>query len=251
MARIRTIKPEFWTDEKVVELSSFARLLFIGLWNFADDEGRLVYSPKRIKMQVLPADTLDISELFGEILRESLISIYVVDNVEYLQINNFDKHQKIDKRSASKLPSPKSPAEFPRIPTTEGKGKEGKGKDIPQSPDGDSTPAKILPEKSCTLAVWLERIRATGEKPISSYRPVWDYSQTVGIPDDWIQIAWLKFLDRYKTDEKGRRKRYKDWRGVFLRAIKENWFNIWYAKDGSYILTTIGYQADIETREAA
>ena len=42
MARIRTVKPDIWTDEKFVELSPLARLLFIGLWNFADDEGREV-----------------------------------------------------------------------------------------------------------------------------------------------------------------------------------------------------------------
>lgn len=30
MARIRTIKPDFWTDEKLVKLSMEARLFFIG-----------------------------------------------------------------------------------------------------------------------------------------------------------------------------------------------------------------------------
>ncbi len=106
MARIRSIKPEFWVDEKVVELSFPARLLFIGLWNFADDDGRMAYSPKKIKMQIFPADNLDLSELFGEIRRASLIDIYTVDNTEYLHIKNFAKHQKVDKRTPSKLPSP-------------------------------------------------------------------------------------------------------------------------------------------------
>lgn len=143
MARIRSVKPEFWTDEKVVELSPFARLLFIGLWNFADDDGRMVHSPKRIKMQVLPADDVDCSELLGEIRRASLISVYVVDGVEYLQINGFAKHQKIDKRSASKLPPPSNPPEFPRIPTTDqgrdqgrDQGEEGKDTDVSSSPQG-------------------------------------------------------------------------------------------------------------------
>jgi hypothetical protein len=142
MARIRSIKPDFWTDEKIVELSAFARLLFIGLWNFADDDGRMVYSPKKIKMQVFPADNLDISELFEEIRRESLISVYVVDGVEYLQIKNFALHQKIDKRTTSKYPTPpKSPKipptspDFPQIPTTdmEGNGREGKGTTTPSA----------------------------------------------------------------------------------------------------------------------
>lgn len=120
MARIRTIKPEFWTDEKVVELSAFARLLFIGIWNFCDDEGRMVYSPKRIKMQIFPADNVDCSELLGEIRGASLINVYTVDGIEYLQVSGFEKHQKIDKRSASKLPSPQVSAESPRITPTEG-----------------------------------------------------------------------------------------------------------------------------------
>lgn len=138
MARIRTIKPEFWTDEKIVELSAYARLLFIGLWNFCDDSGRMVYSPKRIKMQVFPAESLDCSELLGEIRRESLIEVYVVDGVEYLSISGFDKHQKIDKRSASKLPPPPNSAESHRIPPTEGKGMEGKGKEEKHTPPANA-----------------------------------------------------------------------------------------------------------------
>lgn len=117
MARIRSIKPEFWTDEKVVELSPFARLLFIGLWNFADDEGRMIYSPTRIKLQILPADSANVSELIGEIRGKSLVTVYAVDGIEYLQIVGFAKHQKVDKRQQSKYPSPPNSAESPRIST--------------------------------------------------------------------------------------------------------------------------------------
>ena len=45
MARIRTIKPEFFTSEDIVALSPLARLLFIALWCEADREGRLVWKP--------------------------------------------------------------------------------------------------------------------------------------------------------------------------------------------------------------
>src|SRR4030065_361605 len=58
VARIRTIKPEFWTDDKVVQVSFPARLLFIGLWNFADDSGNLENSPVQIKMRILPAHSV-------------------------------------------------------------------------------------------------------------------------------------------------------------------------------------------------
>ncbi len=138
MSRIRTIKPKFWTDEKVVELSAFARLLFIGIWNFCDDEGRMVFSPKRIKMQIFPADSLDIMVLFDELRAVGLIHTYTVADVACLQVLGFAKHQKIDKRSPSKLPSPPNsaedlrapptPANAPPLPPTEGKGMEGKGR---------------------------------------------------------------------------------------------------------------------------
>ncbi len=137
MTRIRTIKPEFWTDEKVVELSAFARLLFIGLWNFCDDEGRMVYSPKRLKMQIFPADALDVTALFAELAAGGLVQRYAVDETEYLVVRGFAKHQKIDKRSPSRLPLPptfaesprlpSSPAESLRIPPPEGNGREGNG----------------------------------------------------------------------------------------------------------------------------
>ncbi len=137
MARIRTIKPDFWTDEKIVELSPLARLLFIGLWNFADDDGRMPYSPTRIKLQILPADAAEISELLGEIRGKSLIDVYTVDSQEYLHICQFTRHQKIDKRTPSKHPNPPIYSEFPRLSPTSPDGREGNGreeegkKDIP------------------------------------------------------------------------------------------------------------------------
>lgn len=40
MARIRSIKPEFWTDGTNITLSDSCALFFIALWNFCDDEGK-------------------------------------------------------------------------------------------------------------------------------------------------------------------------------------------------------------------
>ena len=118
MARIRTVKPEFWTDEKVVTLSPMARLAFIGLWNFCDDEGRAVCSPSRLKMQIFPADPADFRQLLAELSGVGLVQIYVVDGVEYLSLPGFSKHQKIDKRAKSKLPDPPTSAESRRLPPT-------------------------------------------------------------------------------------------------------------------------------------
>jgi uncharacterized phage protein (TIGR02220 family) len=150
LARIRTIKPDFWTDENVVECSPLARLLFIGLWNFADDEGRMVYSPVRVKLQILPADNCDVPKLIEELAARRMVLIYQVDSVSYLCIPNFPRHQKIDKRAASKLPEPPrlppNPPESPRIPPTEGKGMEGNGIEksiVGQKPDASPQKAEL------------------------------------------------------------------------------------------------------------
>ena len=107
MARIRTIKPEFWTSEQVMECSTTARLMFIGLWNFADDKGRMTASPKKIKAQIFPSDDLsydNISGMLSELSKNDLITLYEHDNVEYIQIDGWEKHQRIDKPQPSKLP---------------------------------------------------------------------------------------------------------------------------------------------------
>jgi len=106
MARIRTIKPEFWTSESVVECSCSARLLLIGMLNFADDYGNLVNSPKRLKMQIFPADIIDTALLLDELIKHGLVIPYVVDGEKYLNIKGFRKHQVINKPSKSKIPLP-------------------------------------------------------------------------------------------------------------------------------------------------
>lgn len=106
MARIRTIKPEFWTSESVVECSCSARLLLIGMLNFADDYGNLVNSPKRLKMQIFPADIIDTAPLLDELIKHGLVIQYAVDGEKYLNIKGFRKHQVINKPSKSKIPLP-------------------------------------------------------------------------------------------------------------------------------------------------
>jgi hypothetical protein len=107
MARIRTIKPEFWTDEKLSECSLSARLLFIGLISFADDEGRMEYAPARLRMQVFPCGavaTKKLIEYIGELHEHSLIRLYTVAGKEFLDIPNFLKHQRINRPTPSKIP---------------------------------------------------------------------------------------------------------------------------------------------------
>lgn len=116
MARIRSIKPEFWTSPQVVECSPTARLLFIGMWTFCDDSGVHPNDCRRLKMQVFPGDdirTNDVELLVGELIDAGLLIDYQVENVGYLRVSGW-KHQRIEK------PSYKYPLESGEVPAHKG-----------------------------------------------------------------------------------------------------------------------------------
>lgn len=130
MARIRTIKPEFWTSEQVMDCSTISRLLFIGLWNFCDDAGRIGASPKQIKALVLPGDDFsseDVRGMIDELSSNGLLIRYVVDGKEYLQVTGWH-HQRIDKAQKSKIPPPPDD-HSPNGRGTFHVGREGKGEE--------------------------------------------------------------------------------------------------------------------------
>lgn len=104
MARIRTLKPDFWTDEKVVEAPIEARLFFVGMLNFADDAGNLQRSAKKLKMQIFPADTIDCEPLIQALIEVGLVVEYSVNGDKFLHIKGFSKHQKINRPSESNIP---------------------------------------------------------------------------------------------------------------------------------------------------
>lgn len=135
MARIRTIKPEFFTSADIVELTPLSRLLYISLWCEADREGRLSWNVKTLKMRYLPADDCSVEELSSELVNQGLIKIYEVDGKNYAAIPSFKSHQVINNREKnSEIPSC-TDATLTRESAVkaegrkEGKGKEGKGRE--------------------------------------------------------------------------------------------------------------------------
>lgn len=93
MARARNIKPSFFTNDVLVELDPVYRLLFIGLWLLADREGRLENRPKKIKMELFPADNIDVKAGLDDLQKTGFISLYNCYETNVIQINNFAKHQ--------------------------------------------------------------------------------------------------------------------------------------------------------------
>ncbi len=93
MARARNIKPSFFKNEELAELSFEARLLFIGTWTLSDREGRLEDRPKRIKMEIFPADSIDVDRLLTKLHEAEFIHRYEINGERYIQVLAFLKHQ--------------------------------------------------------------------------------------------------------------------------------------------------------------
>lgn len=112
MARIRSVKPEFWTSEQVMDVSRDARILFIGMWNFCDDAGIHSANEKRLKAEVFPADDLtssDVRRMVDELLRAGLLAEYEVGGQRFWIVTGWH-HQKIDQ------PTFKHPGPDGRVP---------------------------------------------------------------------------------------------------------------------------------------
>ncbi len=181
MARIRTVKPEFWSSEQVMECSPMARLLFIGLWNFCDDAGNHVASAKTVKAEIFPGDDIsstDVQGMLDELSSNSLIAFYTNGDKEFLHVTGWRKHQKIDK------PTYKHPAfseddrrAVVEASPPEGKGREGKGREEEQSSlRSDSSPQLALtgttPPTADAKAKTKARIQQIAEEAQAAYNAI-------------------------------------------------------------------------------
>jgi len=93
MARARNIKPAFFQNEELAELSPLERLSFIAMWTIADFKGCIEYRPKRLKIQILPYDDCDINLIVINLEKSRFITSYSVLGQLYIKIVNFEKHQ--------------------------------------------------------------------------------------------------------------------------------------------------------------
>lgn len=115
MARIRTIKPEFWTSEQIMECSPMARLLFIGLWNFCDDRGVHPVAYKTLKAEVFPADDIlssDVERMVSELVSIGLLVVFEAEGRKWWYVTGW-RHQLINRPSKSRYPEPPRCAPLP------------------------------------------------------------------------------------------------------------------------------------------
>jgi len=117
MARIRSVHPGLFTDERFVELSMAARIFLIGLWTEADDQGVFVYKPVTLKMRLFPADNVSAEEVLAEVTATGAVVRFQSDGKEYGAIRNFCKWQR-PKSPQYIHPCPAEIAEIVLLPKT-------------------------------------------------------------------------------------------------------------------------------------
>lgn len=110
MARKRMIDPNIWNSEDFSKLSSFAKLVFIGLFSQADDEGRGKANPTYLKSILFPYEeairAADIKKTLSEIASTMSVTFYTHDEKEYYVLDSWDKFQTINKPTPSTIPLP-------------------------------------------------------------------------------------------------------------------------------------------------
>lgn len=224
MARIRTIKPEFWQDHSLAkELTRDQRLLYIGLWNEADDEGRFLANPRRLLGNLFPFD----EDIHGGFIEASLrlladtgrVLLYEVDGTPYGQLTKFSEHQRINRPTPSRIPPPPNDLR----PLTEyslsdhgglteasmpgtgevGTGEVGTGEKPPREAVEVSTPEEADPDEGDPPpdSGW---IHPTGRMSGSQILHAWENHTGVRIPTGQRrrhQDIARRIADRHTTEE--------------------------------------------------
>lgn len=204
MARARGIKPGFFTNDYLVELPFSTRLLFIGIWTIADKEGRLMDRPKKIKMEVFPADDVDCELALTQLADKGFIHRYEAGGTRYIQIVNWRKHQNPHiKETDSVIPAPGIPDPAPGIPVQAGLTPDS-GLPLPDSP------------KRASALVYHESL------PTDSWDEWITFRKSKRYPTDDITLRkHLKLLARYPTDVQ---------RQILDSSINSNWQGIFDPK---------------------
>jgi len=195
MPRIRTIKPEFWGDEKLAPMEPLDRLVFLGLISLADDAGRLLDNVKTIDGFLFP-ETDDTSRGSLERLAAAgrLQRYRSPSGQKIIQIIGWSKHQKVDHASKYVLPAPGGDDETvapapkpPRDPSTGGarEPREALAKDsrsdqgpVPRTSTEDQGP--VSPARAGATPPWTAGPRQTWITPFGdAWRAAYDGEMAV------------------------------------------------------------------------
>lgn len=106
MPRARYIKPGFFKNEELAQCDPLARILFSGLWCWADAAGRVEERKDRLKVEILPYDECNVISLLGQLEERGFVRRYTAPNgTKVVQVVKFKEHQRPHKDEPEKLPA--------------------------------------------------------------------------------------------------------------------------------------------------
>lgn len=216
MAKIRGVKPEFWTDEDICQLSIPARLFFIGMWNFACDNGHLQDKPAQIKRRIMPDDLIDAAELVDEIARSELIE----RTDGWITIPNLTRHQKPHKRWWSTCDKPGC-----SVPDGASHKPDNRGTTVAPQLSNRGATADVDCEVDCEGD-------GDGEKAVAPQPLTTGPKRPTRIPDVFVVTdsmrTWAAKNDFAHLDLDGITDEFVDfWRGATKNATKADWIATW------------------------
>jgi hypothetical protein len=115
------------------------------------------------------------------------------------------------------------------------------GKDTAGSGEPPLSPPPKKKSGAITLKTYIENRKAAGLRTFDEGCAIYQYAESVGLPQEFLTIAWHMYREKYY----GAKKKYDDWPKAFLNALKDGWLKAWYLDNGIFKLTTAGQQAQL------
>lgn len=224
VARARNIKPGYFRNELLAELTPLARLLFAGLWTVADRAGRLEDRPRRIKADVLPYDDCDVDGLLDDLERGGFVRRYEVAGERYIEVVTFGRHQNPHKNEApSTIPAPEEEGSASRNETEP---QTSARADTPIPDSGQRNPEGGAGTGAGTVATGapaLERRgrarRLPGSFEVTDAMRAWARKET-GLADEVIDAETEKFRDHFAGSGSAKVDWAATWRNWLRKAVE-------------------------------
>lgn len=155
MARKRMISPSFFKHHELYQAERQTglplRIAFEALWCQSDRRGLFKWKPVELKLECLPYDDVDFSEVLGQLQDAGFVECYEVGGKRYGRIPTFLDHQSFHVAEKPDPTIPEPPSHAPEPTSAHGQHSAS----TVQAPDrpGVSTPVTIAVAVTDTVAV--------------------------------------------------------------------------------------------------
>lgn len=239
MPRSRLIKPDFWEDEKLAEVSRDARLVFIGLWTHSDDYGVVKGHATLLKSRIFPYDEIkkgDFEKWLGELEGIKVILPFTHNGDKFYFIKHFNDHQRVDKPSKSNYPSP--PKNILEILASDSRDSsetfESNSRDSSDEEEVEveeklnrsrrGRGSSATPKLSESIREWSEYVKKTFDEIMTDEN--WISKQEAKYPLVDIRKTIDEELSYWSSDEGFEKRKGKmncDWKSTLYKSFKADW----------------------------